>query len=97
MSLIQKIKPHGILSQALAASQLGIKISSSATFFSFLLLRATPMAYGGSQAKGQITAYTTATAHTGSKSCLQPTPQLMAMTDPQPTERGQGMNPHPHG
>ena len=28
---------------------------------------------------------------------LQPTPKLMAMPDPQATERGQGGNLHPHG
>ena len=28
---------------------------------------------------------------------LQPTPQLTATPDPQPTERGQGANPQPHG
>ena len=28
---------------------------------------------------------------------LQPTPQLMAMPDPQPTEQGQGLNLHPYG
>ena len=27
---------------------------------------------------------------------LQPTPQLTAMLNPQPTEQGQGSNPHPH-
>ena len=26
-----------------------------------------------------------------------PTPQLMAMPEPQPTEQGQGSNPQPHG
>jgi len=28
---------------------------------------------------------------------LQPTPQLWATPDPEPNERGQGSNPHPHG
>ena len=28
---------------------------------------------------------------------LQPTPQLMAVLDPQPTEQGQGLNPKPYG
>ena len=35
--------------------------------------------------------------NSGSEPCLQPTPQLTATLDPQPTERGQGSNPHPHG
>ena len=34
---------------------------------------------------------------TGSKLHLQPTSQFMATQDPQPTEQGQGSNPHPHG
>ena len=33
----------------------------------------------------------------GSEPHLQPTPQLMATPDLQPTECGQGSNPHPHG
>ena len=33
----------------------------------------------------------------GSKPHLQPTPQLMAMSDPKPAERDQSLNPHPHG
>ena len=32
-----------------------------------------------------------------SKPHLQPTPQLTATPDPQPTEQGQGSNPQPHG
>ena len=59
------------------------------------------MAGGGSQASGQIRA-TAAGLHqshsnTGSESCVQPTPQLTAMPDPWPTERGQESNPQPHG
>ena len=34
---------------------------------------------------------------TKSEAILQLTPQLTATLDPQPTERGQGSNPHPHG
>ena len=37
-------------------------------------------------------AYARATA--GSEPRLRPTPQLMATPDPQPTEQGQGSNPH---
>ena len=69
--------------------------------FSFLLFRATPMAYGGSQARCLIgaTAASLCQSHnnTGSKPHLQPTPQPSAMPDPWPTERGQGSNPQPHG
>ena len=55
-------------------------------FFFFLLFRATPMAYGSSQARGQIRATAAGLCHShsnaGSKPCLQPTPQLPAMPDP---------------
>ena len=33
----------------------------------------------------------------GSELCLGPTPHLTATQDPQPTERDQGSNLHPHG
>ena len=59
------------------------------------------MTYGGSQARGQIGAVAAGLHHShsnaGSELCLQPTPHLTATMDPQPTERGQGLNPHPHG
>ena len=58
------------------------------------------MAYEGSQAKGHIRAIVTGLCHShgdaGSQPCLSPTPQLMAMLDPLPTEQGQGSNPQPH-
>ena len=41
------------------------------------------MAYGGSQARGQIRD--------------EAAPQLKTMPDPQPTERGQRSNLRPHG
>ena len=66
----------------------------------FCLFRAAPAAYGGSQAKGQIGATAAGLHHShsnaGSEQCLQPTPQLTAMPDPQPTERGQGLSLYPH-
>ena len=53
--------------------------------FYFLLFRATPAAYGSSQARNQIGATAAGLHHshsnTGSKLHLQPTPQLMAMLD----------------
>ena len=62
-------------------------------FFFFGLFRATPVASGGSQARGLIRAVAADLHHshsnTGSEPCLWPTPQL--------TERGQGSNPQPHG
>ena len=66
-----------------------------------MLFRTSSIAYGSSQARGLIRA-TAAGLHqshssTGSDLCLQPTPQLTAMPDPPPTERGQGWNPQPHG
>jgi len=48
--------------------------------------RATPAAYGGSQARGLIGAAATGLHHShsnaGSEPRLRPTPQLMAMPDP---------------
>ena len=44
------------------------------------------MIFGSSQARGLIRA---------AAAC--PVPQLTAVLDPQPTEQGQGLNPHPHG
>ena len=59
------------------------------------------MAYGGSQARGQIRAVAAGLcqshSNAGSESHTQPTPQLMAMSDPYHTERVQGSNPQPHG
>ena len=59
------------------------------------------MAYGGSQARGLIGAEDASLCHShsnaGFKARLQPTPQHTAMPDPQPTEKGQGLNLHPHG
>ena len=59
------------------------------------------MAYGGSQARGQIGAIATdlhhSHSHARSELHLRPTPQLTATPDPLPTEQGQGSNPKPHG
>ena len=67
----------------------------------YLLFRAAPAAYGGSQARGRVGAIAAGLHHShsnaGSELHLWPTPQLMAMTDPQPTAQGQGSNLHPHG
>ena len=64
-----------------------------------MLFRAARMAYGSSQARGQIRAIAAGLcqSHSNARSepCLQP--QLTATLDPQPTEQGQGSNPHPHG
>ena len=50
------------------------------------LSRATPMTYGGSQARGRIGATAAGLHHSysnaGSALCLRPTPQLRAMLDP---------------
>ena len=62
---------------------------------------ATPMAYGGSHARGGITATAAGLHHShsnlGSERHLRPTPQLTEMLDPRPTEPGQGLNLRPHG
>ena len=59
------------------------------------------MAYGSCQARGRIRATAAGLpdshGNTRSEPHLQPTPQLMAMPDPKPTEQAQGSNPQPHG
>ena len=61
-------------------------------FFFFFFFRAAPMACGGSQARGWIKAVAAGLHHshsnTRSEPCLWTTPQLLAMLDPWPTERG---------
>ena len=58
------------------------------------------MAHGSSQFRGRIepAAASLPYSHSnvGSKLHLQPTPQLTAMLDPQPTEQDQGSNPQLH-
>ena len=68
-------------------------------FYFCFLFRAAPAAYGSSQAKGRVRATSAGHSHgnVGSEPRLRPTLQFMAMPDPQPAERGQGSNPHPHG
>ena len=70
-------------------------------FCLFAFSRAAPVAYGGSQARSRIGAIAAGLRQShndaGSEPHLQPTPQLMATPAPQPTERGQGSNPQPHG
>ena len=70
-------------------------------FYLFAFSRAALTAHGGSQARGLIRAVATSLHHSHSNARselrLQPTPQLTAMPDPQPTEQGQGSNPQPHG
>ena len=50
----------------------------------FFLFRATPSAYGSSQARGQNEAVAAGHSHSNARSeqCLWPTPQVMAMSDP---------------
>ena len=69
--------------------------------FFFFFLRASSVAYGGSQARGQMRAVVAGLSHSHSNArselCLWPAPQLTATADYQPTERGLGLNPPPHG
>ena len=53
-------------------------------FCLFAFSRATPMAHGGSQARGRIGAIATGYSHinAGSKPRLRPAPQLTAMPEP---------------
>ena len=63
-------------------------------FFFFLLFRTAPVAYGSSQARGWIRAAAVlhlSRSNTGCQLWLRPIPP-----DTQPTEQGQGSNPHPH-
>ena len=66
--------------------------------FLFLLFKATPVAHGSSQARGRVGTVATSLryshSYASSDLCLWPTPQLTATPDPQPTERGQGLNLH---
>ena len=77
------------------------QISNLFLFFYFCLLRATPLAYGGSQARGWIGGTATGLHHghskVGSDPHMWPTPQLMATLDCLTTEQGQGLNLCPHG
>ena len=79
------------LHQIRAASATYTAAHSNAGFSSlcvcvFVFSRATPMAYGGSQARGLIGAVAAGLYHShsnsGSEPRLHPTPQLMAMPDP---------------
>ena len=70
---------------------LGLVYVNYYIFFSvFSLFRAAPVAYGGSQAKGPNGTAAASLHHSHSnarsKPGLQPTPQLMATPDPQPTK-----------
>ena len=60
----------------------------------YLLFRASGAAHRSSQARDPGLHHSHSNA--GSKPPLQPTPQLMAMPDPQPTEGGQESNLHPY-
>ena len=59
---------------------------AGSTFAFFFFFRATPMAYGSFQARGQIKAIAAGLRHSHSNSgpepCLQPIPQFMVMPDP---------------
>ena len=63
----------------------GKKPSFSQEIYLFIYLAATPLAYGGSQARSQIGAIAAGLClrhiHTGSKPHLRPTPQLTATPD----------------
>ena len=59
------------------------------------------MAYGASQARGQIRVTAAGLSHSHSnaesKPYLQPIPQLITIPDLSPTEQGRGLNLQPHG
>ena len=83
------IKPYPFLQEAYNL------VKEDTIFFIFIFClfafsRAAPAAYGSSQARGPIGAVATGLCHshsnTGSEPSLQPTPQLTATLNPQPTE-----------
>ena len=83
--LIISAKVQGIIQTA--PSQVGlISILIPVLGQMSLFYRATPSAYGSSQARGQIRATAAGLHHghsnAGSKLCLQPTPQFTATPDP---------------
>ena len=63
-------------------------LSSNVFFFFLPFLGPLPAAYGSSQARGLIGAVAASLRHSHSNArsepCLRPTPQLMAMPDPDP-------------
>ena len=63
-----------------------LNYTKTKTFLLLLFFRATPVAYGDSQARGPIAATAAGLHHshgnTRSEPHLQPTPQLTAMPDP---------------
>ena len=70
-------------------------------FFSFHFLGPHPQHMEvprlGDESELQLLAYATATANVGSKPPLPPILQLTAALDPEPSDRGQGLNPHHYG
>ena len=96
IALTMEIVEGPALSQrqlCISYAMLGTKIKKEHGFvclfdcylFYFFLFRATPLAYGSSQARGQIGATAAGLHHsysnTGSKPCLWPTPQLTTTLD----------------
>ena len=77
------------------------KMAHLGIFFFPFLFRATPVAYGSSQATGLIRAAATGlpNCHSNARSepCLKPTPKLTAMPIPSPLNEARGFNPHPYG
>ena len=84
--------PRPVLADTRTPGRLRVIIPSakaSPLFFFFLLFRAAPMAYGGSQAKGRIRttaagllySHSHSHSHAGSQPRLRPTPQLTAILD----------------
>ena len=81
------VRLASVLSPALHSSTLSSYVASfSQACPPFGLFRATPAAYGGSQARGRIGAVAGALrqshSNAGSESRLRPAPQLTAMLDP---------------
>ena len=88
-----------ILDSTFGATIAALKLSQLFLFFVFLgpHLQHMEVPKLGVQSELQPLAYTTFHSNSGSELHPQPTPQLTATQDPQPTERGQELNPSPHG
>ena len=74
-----------------------VYLFSKDSFVCFLPFKAAPSAYGGSQAKGRISAIAASLHHNHSDTRSELNLRLTATPDPQPSEQGQGSNPCPRG
>ena len=98
---INRNKCNHHFSSKLLGTYKGFSFCLFLKFLNFFIFRATPTAYGSSQASGWIRATAAGLRHSHSNARseqrLQPTPQLTANTGSLTTKLGQGSNLQPHG